>query len=220
MHAMPRLPLSTALLLLAAALPACAQTSLPDPIPPAVIGRPLDQIRPAHVARHKAAPEESARPRIAAVAKAPTRPAVTQMGAAAATQVAIAPATAPATTPVHGAKQALDDRYDPNAQIVDNVGQGTHFARKALGSGAYFGSRHQELVRRYYATHPAAGELAPWKIGEPVPTGARLSGVPDELRAALPPVPPGYQYVQLAGEVVMVAVPSRMVVDGVSRSQR
>jgi hypothetical protein len=44
--------------------------------------------------------------------------------------------------------------------------------------------------------------------------------VPDDLRAALPVLPPGHQYVQLDGEVVLVAVQSRMVVDGVSRGVR
>jgi hypothetical protein len=73
------------------------------------------------------------------------------------------------------------------------------------------------MVRRYYAAHPAAGERAAWKIGEPVPPKAVMSGVPDEVRAALPRVPPGHQYVQVNGEVVLLAVGSRMVVDGVSR---
>ena len=44
-----------------------------------------------------------------------------------------------------------------------------------------------------------------------------MTGVPDEVRARLPALPPGHQYVQLDGEVVLVAVASRMVVDGVSR---
>jgi hypothetical protein len=117
----------------------------------------------------------------------------------------------------HAAKQALDDRFDPNARMANDVGKGSHLATKPLPSGAYFSSRTQDMVRRYYAAHPAAGERAAWKIGEPVPPKAVMSGVPDEVRAALPRVPPGHQYVQVNGEVVLLAVGSRMVVDGVSR---
>jgi hypothetical protein len=56
-----------------------------------------------------------------------------------------------------------------------------------------------------------------WKIGEPVPREAVVALVPRPLLAALPPVPPGHQYVELGGEVVLVAAGSRMVVDGISR---
>ena len=49
---------------------------------------------------------------------------------------------------------------------------------------------------------------------------ARRGAVPKGLLAALPPLPPGYRYVELAGEVVMVASTSKMVVDGISRSAR
>lgn len=52
------------------------------------------------------------------------------------------------------------------------------------------------------------------------PPRAALTGVPDEVRAALPLLPPGHQYVQLDGDVVLVAVQSRRVVDGISRSLR
>jgi hypothetical protein len=45
-------------------------------------------------------------------------------------------------------------------------------------------------------------------------------GGPDDVRASLPVLPRGHQYVQLDGEVVLVAVQSRMVLDGVSRNMR
>jgi Ni/Co efflux regulator RcnB len=125
-----------------------------------------------------------------------------------------------APAPQHAAKQALDDRVDPRAQVVDNVGRGTRIARKPLGSGAYLGSKAQALVRKYYETHPVSGQVTNWRVGEPMPKRAAMTGVPDELRAALPRVPPGHQYVQLDDEVVLVAVQSRMVVDGVRRSLR
>lgn len=212
MRVMSCLPHLTGLLLLAAAPLAGAQDPLPDPIAPAVIGRPLDQIRPARPVRAKPAavkPKRSAQAVTSktAVASAPPGP------------LAVAPAPAQqGAAPQRAAKHAVDDRVDPRTQVMAPVGQGMRLASKPLGPGAYFGSKAQALVRKYYQANPGPERPANWKIGEPVPPRAALSGVPDELRASLPRLPPGHQYVQLDGEVVLVAMQSRMVVDGISRS--
>lgn len=213
---------------LCAAVPfAQAESPMPDPIAPAVLGRPLDQIKPVRPAKQKAPTVAKAR-RSQPVATATMGAAPAPALRLAAAPTLAAPQPAPAAVPVataapaapaapHMAKQALDDRFDPNARMADDVGKGSRLATKPLPSGAYFSSRTQDMVRRYYAAHPAAGERAAWKIGEPLPPKAVMSGVPDDVRAALPRVPPGHQYVQVNGEVVLLAVGSRMVVDGVSR---
>ena len=103
---------------------------------------------------------------------------------------------------------------------LDDVGTGTHLARKPLGPGVFFGDKHMTAVRKYYAEHPASAAAAHWQIGEPLPRGAAQAAVPRGLLASLPKLPPGYRYVELAGEVVMVASTSKMVVDGISRSAR
>lgn len=207
MHVKFRWPHVTGVLLAAAAPLAGAQSPLPDPVAPAVIGRPLDQIRPARPARAKPAAVKPNRPRQVAASKAVTAPPPAA--------VAVAPPVvqqAPAAQQV--AKQAPEQGAGPRTQPA------TRFASRPLGPGAYFSSRDQALVRRYYDANPASGRVAKWKIGEPVPARSALTGVPDALRAALPVLPPGHQYVQLDGEVVLVAVQSRMVVDGISRSVR
>ena len=217
MHVMPRLPRLAGLLLLAAAPWAAAETPMTDPIPPAVIGRPLDQIRPARTVRPRPAAVKPKRPKPLATAsrraKKPAAP-VAVARTAPAGQAALAAPTQRAP------KQAVDDRAGPATSIPNDVGKGANFARKPLGPGAYFSSRHQAMVRKYYETKPVSGRPGRWKIGEPVPPKTAMTGVPDELRAALPRVPPGHQYVQLDGEVVLVALPSRMVVDGISRGVR
>lgn len=226
-----RLTFFAGVVLFAAAPFAMAESPTPDPIAPAVLGRPLDQIKPARAAKPKAAIAKTQRSQPAATATmgASAAPALRLAAAPslAAPQPAVAAPAAPvvqampvaATAPAapHVAKQALDDRFDPNARMADDVGKGSHLATKPLPSGAYFSSRTQDMVRRYYAAHPASGQRAAWKIGEPIPPKAVMTGVPDDVRAALPRVPPGHQYVQVNGEVVLLAVGSRMVVDGVSR---
>ena len=219
MHVSLRFLLIAGLLPLAGAPFAQAETPLPlpDPVPPAVIGRPLDQLKPARPVQQKPAAAKPAPSRQVAPRPAATAP------------VARPQAVAP-KTPAHGvaqnasatqrpAKKALDDRADPRMQL-DNVGTGSHLARKPLGPGVFFGDRHRTAARKYYAEHPVSGAAANWQIGEPLPRGASPAAVPKGLLAALPPLPPGYRYVELAGEVVMVASTSKMVVDGISRSAR
>ncbi|MCG2592225.1 RcnB family protein [Ramlibacter sp. XY19] len=212
------------LLLLAASSFATAESPLPDPVAPAVLGRPVDQIKPVRPAKSKPAAKPAAAPKTAALKLVPSQSLPVPLAPAAPSaplvqaSVQAAPAAPAAPAATHGAKQALDDRFDPNARLVDNVGQGSHLARKPLPSGAYFSSRTQAMLRQYYASQPASGKPAGWKIGEPLPPKAVMSGVPDNVRAALPRLPPGHQYVQVDGEVVLLALPSKMVVDGVSRS--
>lgn len=217
MHLMLRLPLLSGLLLSAGTPFAMAETPLVDPVPPAVIGRPLEQLRPARPVRPKPAAAKPARPRPAAAR--PAAPTKVARQPAAPPQ-ALAPSAAqngPATN--RPAKQAVDDRADPRMQAVE-VGKGTHFARKPLGPGAFFGDKHRTAVRKYYEAHPAPAAAANWRIGEPVPRGVTPAAVPKGLLASLPTVPPGHRYIQLGGEVVLIAAGSKMVVDGISRSPR
>ena len=217
-----RLPALLGVLLFTAAPVAVAETPLPDPVPPAVIGRPLDQIRPARPVRQKPAATRAQRPKpVAATSKAVpklTDEAVVVAPPQAA-PAAVAPPAAAQAAAQGGARPPKQeaDRADPQARVADNVGQGSEVGIKPTAPGVYFGIRDQALIRRFYASQPASGKGARWKIGEPVPPRVTMRGVPDEVRAALSPVPPGHQYVQLDDEVVLVAVPSRMVVDGIPR---
>jgi hypothetical protein len=112
------------------------------------------------------------------------------------------------------AKTAVDDREDPNARLAE-VGKGTHMARQPLKPGAYFNSKTRAAVRAYYAAHPLQGVPAAnaWQIGHTMPAGA--APVPPELLAKLPKLPPGHLYVQLSGDVLLVAAGSKMVVDAI-----
>lgn len=197
MHPMYPLPLfAGALLATGVSFAALAESPMPDPIPPAVIGRPIESVKPAP----RAVRPKPAAPKVKAKA-----------------QLTAAPAAVASTE--RPARQAVDDRADPRMQL-DDVGKGSHVMRKRLAPGAYFGDKHRAAVRKYYASHPAAGAPTPWEIGDPVPRGAKVAELPPALRASLPQVPPGHRYVQLGGEVVLIAAESKMVVDGISRTAR
>ena len=243
MSVLLRLPYLAAVFLVAVPC-AGAETPFTDPVPPAVVGRPLfwfqsrtpePAVRPKPLAtRAPKSPQAASRPvaskphppkkQVTAgkAAPAPSTPRVTAATSPPATRVAAVPATAVLGNgdALRAAKPAVDDRADPRARAGNEVGKGTHFARKPLDPGAYISSKYQVLVREYYDAHPAPGQGGKWRIGEPVPRKAKLAGIPDDLLTRLPKVPPGHQYAQVDGEVVLLAAQSRMVVDGVPRSAR
>ena len=208
---MPRLSILTSLLLLAASPLALAESPMPDPVPPAVVGRPLEHTWTYRVAPSTPAATKKPAARASGSPHAARKP-------AASTQVLGAAASSSASASAHRAKQAVDDRADPNTILV-NVGEGTHYARKPLGPGVYFADRHRAAVRKYYQEHPQSRGAVRWQIGEPVPSGATLAPVPQSLLASLPKLPPGHRYAELGGEVVLVASGSKMVVDGISRAR-
>ncbi|HET8747366.1 MAG TPA: hypothetical protein VFM98_17335 [Ramlibacter sp.] len=205
-----RLPVLLALLLIDAggAALALAESPLPDPIAPAVIGRPLDQIGP--VRKPRSAPAKAASPRKPAPSalRKTTAP-------AAAPQARALPGADPDAPLPRKAKKALDDRED-NRVRADDVGKGTHFARKPLGPGAYFGDKVRVAVREYFDKHPVSGSAPRWQIGEALPAGQPVAAVPSAVRASLPKLPPGHQYLQVGGDILLVASGSKMVVDAIS----
>lgn len=206
MHMPFRLPYLAAALLLGAAPFAGAESPMPDPIAPAVIGRPLDQIRPVRPHHAKVATAKPARQQQVAHER---RPATVALGAG------------PAQQPVPASQQVASVAPAPAAQAAPAMEMSRQLASRPGGPG-YFNSKDQVLVRMYYDSHPASAQATSWRIGESIPAKAELTGVPDGLRAALSALPRGhqYEYVQLDGEVVLVAVQSRTVVDGISRAAR
>jgi hypothetical protein len=139
------------------------------------------------------------------------------------------------------AKHSVDDRG--SNQVRDNVGQGKNMGRKPLQPGAYFNDRSRGAVQQYYASGGKGkgngGKACPpglakknngclppgqakkqWQIGEPLPSTVVLAPVPRQIVVKLPPVPPGHRYVDVAGDILLIAVGSKMVVDGINGLMR
>jgi Ni/Co efflux regulator RcnB len=135
----------------------------------------------------------------------------------------------------HKAKASVDDRADPRVR-TDDVGKDGRMGRKDLAPGAYFNDRHREAVRVYYASHDPKGcppglakknngcmppgQAKKWRIGERLPTTVVVAPVPQVVLVKLPPVPPGYRYVDVTGDILLIAIGSQMVVDGINGLMR
>lgn len=126
------------------------------------------------------------------------------------------------------ARKAVDDRADTRVRN-DDVGKGTRQGRKPLAPGAYFDDGNRAAVHKYYAKKcppglakknngclPPGQAKKQWQIGQPLPSNVVVTTVPRQLVVTLPPVPPGHRYVQVAGDVLLIAIGTKMVVDGIN----
>ena len=103
----------------------------------------------------------------------------------------------------------------------------TYYVSPFYGVG--FGVREREIVREYYAPRILRGECPSglyfrsgacypygprsWVIGEPVPSTVVIEPLPVELVHVLPPPPPRHRYARVAGDILLLAVGTNMVVD-------
>lgn len=115
-----------------------------------------------------------------------------------------------------------------------DAGKGASQPGKAPRAGAYFDDRNRNAVHTYYASAGKNGKGCPpglakknngcmppgqakkWQVGHPLPTTVVTYAVPQQVLVSLPPVPVGHKYVQVAGDILLIAVGSMMVVDGIN----
>jgi hypothetical protein len=117
--------------------------------------------------------------------------------------------------------------------------KGKAASHKAPQPGAYFDDRNRGAVQTYYASAGKGGKGCPpglakknngcmppgqakkqWNVGQPLPSTVVYHPVPQQIVISLPPVPTGHRYVQVAGDILLIAVGSRMVVDGINGLMR
>ena len=92
-----------------------------------------------------------------------------------------------------------------------------------------FGVREREIIREYYEPRALRGECPSglyfrsgqcyhegprrWAIGEPVPSTVVIEPLPSALLTALPPPPARHRYARVAGDILLLALGTNMVVD-------
>ncbi|MGV3493442.1 MAG: hypothetical protein ACO1OY_06205 [Ramlibacter sp.] len=105
---------------------------------------------------------------------------------------------------------------------------GEHGGRKGPQQGAWFNAGSRDKVHAYYARNcppglakknngcMPPGQAKKWQVGHAVPADVVWVAPPRDVIVLLPPVPVGHRYIQVAGDILLVAVGSMMVVDGIS----
>lgn len=104
---------------------------------------------------------------------------------------------------------------------------------RAEGLGRHFQSQQQVVVRDYYAEHYRGGSCPPglakknngcmppgqakkWRIGYQLPREVIYYSVPAPLVIQIGPPPSGHRYVRVAGDILMIAIGTGMVVDAIN----
>ena len=130
----------------------------------------------------------------------------------------------------HERKSGKDDRHEqknghgPSETRASDDGQPRR--------GAYFDDRQRDSVRHYYSTYSGAhcppglarkhngclppGQAKKWEVGHRVPQGVTVYAVPQPILVTLPPAPPRHKYIRVAGDILLIAIGTQMVVDGIS----
>jgi Ni/Co efflux regulator RcnB len=105
---------------------------------------------------------------------------------------------------------------------------GRHTGAVAIG----FGSDDRRIISEYYGPQVRKGKCPPglakkqngcqppgqakkWKQGQPLAKDVKYYELPKELRIRLPVPPPDHRYVRIAGDILMIAVGTGMVVDAI-----
>ncbi|MBC5782097.1 hypothetical protein H8N03_04015 [Ramlibacter sp. USB13] len=144
--------------------------------------------------------------------------------------LAIVLACAFAAAPVLAKNDKHEDKHEHKhgRKQADERGHGPR-------QGAFFTGRHRDSVHTYYASGkhcppglakknngcmPPGQAKKQWNVGQPLPTTVVIAPVPQQIIVTLPPVPVGHKYVQVAGDILLVAAGSMMVVDGINGLMR
>jgi len=118
----------------------------------------------------------------------------------------------------HGKKE---ERSEERRDDYRDNGGSLHFnddSRQLIGS--YYGEQARGgkcppgLAKKHNGCQPP-GQAKKWARGRPLPPDLTYNNLPYDLLRRLPPPPPQHRYVQVAGDVLLIAVGSSMVIDAV-----
>ncbi len=96
----------------------------------------------------------------------------------------------------------------------------------------HFDDHHRVVVREYYEDQFRRGRCPPglakkhngcmppgqarrWELGQPLPRDVVYYSVPQPLVVEIGTPPPGYRYVRVANDILLMAVGTRMIVDAI-----
>lgn len=127
-----------------------------------------------------------------------------------------------------------DDRRDRRDDRRDDYRAGSNVQ---INIGGYFGERQRASVYEYYG-QPARkpncppglakkgngcqppGQAKKWHMGQPLPRDVGYRPVEADIRVRLGNPPAGHEFVRVAGDILLIAVGTSMVIDAIEDLQR
>ena len=103
---------------------------------------------------------------------------------------------------------------------------------KEIQVGGYFGDQQRVVVTEYYGKRYVSGKCPPglkkknngclppgqakkWAKGEPLPRTVVYYPVPQEVVVRIGVPPPGYRYVRVANDLLLIAIGTSIVIDAI-----
>jgi Ni/Co efflux regulator RcnB len=135
----------------------------------------------------------------------------------------------------HGDKHAEKaerkaDKQERKAEQKADKKAAKHRDRDDVRVGQYFNDSQREAVRGYYVRQYGDGRRCPpglakknngcmppgqvrYTVGQPLPRTVTVYQVPQPVIVQLPVAPPGYRYVRVGNDILLVSPQSQLVVD-------
>ncbi|MDW5442669.1 hypothetical protein [Polaromonas sp. SM01] len=105
-------------------------------------------------------------------------------------------------------------------------------AQPEVKVGGYFGDQQRVVIQEYYGQQYRAGRCPPglakmnngcmppgqakkWAVGQPLPRDVVFYPVPQSVVIRLGVPPAGHKYVRVAGDILLIAVGTSMIVDAI-----
>ena len=144
------------------------------------------------------------------------------------TMITAGPAIADKPSWAGGGKQ---EKHQKKEQKSDSGDKSHHDKDKADFSGErYFIDQHRTVIRDYYDNEYQAGhcpkglakkhngcmppgQAKKWAIGRPLPRDVVYYDLPSAILSSIGSPPPGYRYVRVASDILMINSGTRMVMD-------
>ena len=116
--------------------------------------------------------------------------------------------------------------------VTFEMGKVIEESRGDVQVSVHFGDRQREVVREYYADSFKRGHCPPglakkhngcmppgqarkWQLGRPLPRDVVAYDLPPRVVVSLGVPPAGHKYVRVAGDILMIAIGTRIVVDAI-----
>lgn len=139
-----------------------------------------------------------------------------------------------ASTPAFAEKPAGVGNGKPAKQEMKQGPHGKPDApdSKKAAKGSHFGDKQRAAVHDYFAAQGRTGRCPPglakknngcmppglakqWSIGKPLPPDLTTYKIPRRLLDQLGKAPEGHKYVRVAGDILLIAIGTAMVVDAI-----
>lgn len=122
-----------------------------------------------------------------------------------------------------------EDKLDRKAEQRDDRYDGR---RDGPRVGGYFDDRHRDAVRHHYTSYQGKrcppglakknngcmppGHARRWEVGQRLPANITIYQVPQPILVTLPLPPPRHRYVRVDGDILLIAIGTMLVIDGVN----